>query len=55
MIFPQTTKQDGPQLNITINGQKILQVTQTKFLGIIIESKLTWQAHMASSHKIYKK
>ena len=46
MIFPPTTKQDGPQLNITINGQKILQVTQTKFLGIIIESNLTWQAHI---------
>ena len=46
MIFPPTTKQDGPQLNITINGQKILQVTQTKFLGIFIESNLTWQAHI---------
>ena len=46
MIFPPTIKQDGPQVNITINGQKILQVTQTKFLGIIIESNLTWQAHI---------
>ena len=46
MIFPPTTKQDGPQLNITINGQKILQVTQTKFMGIIIDSNLTWKAHI---------
>ena len=30
---------------ISIDGHKIEEVTQTKFLGVIIDNKLNWHAH----------
>ena len=42
MIFSNTSKYD---INIEINDTKIKRVTQDKFLGVLIDEKLTWAAH----------
>ena len=36
---------------IEINGKEILRVTETKFLGVIIDENLTWDAHIKSLGK----
>ena len=36
------------EFNIFINNEKINQVHFTKFLGVIIDDKLTWQKHITS-------
>ena len=42
-------------LIITIDDETLEQVEQTKFLGVIVDSKLTWQYHIANiSSKISK-
>ena len=33
-------------LNITLDGKKILKVQSTKFLGVIIDEKLSWEPHL---------
>ena len=45
--FERTTK-------IEIDGNKIKEVDQTKFLGIIIDNKLTWLPHAEYLHKKLK-
>ena len=39
---------------IEINGHTIKEVDQTKFLGIIIDNKLTWLPHVENLHKKLK-
>ena len=39
---------------IKINGHAIKEVDQTKFLGIIIDNKLTWLPHVENLHKKLK-
>ena len=41
---PFSTKNDAGKA-IFINGQEIMKVTNTKFLGIVIDEKLNWAAH----------
>ena len=36
-------KQCRPIVNITLNGTNIEQVSHKKFLGVIIDNKLTWR------------
>ena len=36
-----------PNVTIKINGQPITCVTKTKFLGVIIDNKLTWKEHIS--------
>ena len=36
-----------PDIEIAINGNKIEQTFQTKFLGVIIDSQLTWKHHIS--------
>ena len=36
-----------PNVTIEINGQPIKCVTKTKFLGVIIDNKLTWREHIS--------
>ena len=36
----------GDNLNLKLGGKNIKQVTQTKFLGVIIDEKLTWLPHV---------
>ena len=37
---------DPDQLQLTINGAIIRQVTETKFLGVTIDSRLNWRPHI---------
>ena len=48
MIFSNTSKYD---INIEINDTKIKRVTQDKFLGVLIDEKLTWAAHKVAIAK----
>ena len=44
MLF---TNRDRPEtISININGQTINEVTETKFLGVILDNKLNWNAHI---------
>ena len=54
MLFtPRSTARQ--LLNITIDGQPILEVDHTKFLGVIIDNKLKWTNHINYiSNKISK-
>jgi hypothetical protein len=36
---------------LSINGLLIKRVTETKFLGVIIDDKLSWRPHIASLNK----
>ena len=36
-----------PNVTIEINGQSITCATKTKFLGVIIDNKLTWKEHIS--------
>ena len=40
-------KLNTTELQIIINGHKIKQVHETKFLGVIIDDKLSWKPHIA--------
>ena len=46
MLFRTCNKLDN-DLNISIDGIKLNPVTKTKFLGVIINSTLTWNDHIA--------
>ena len=48
MLFSNTSKYD---INIEINDTKIKRVTQDKFLGVLIDEKLTWAAHKVAIAK----
>ena len=51
MIFSnRNVIQDG-NLNLLINNVKLKRVNQTKFLGVIIDSKLTWKEHILHVRK----
>ena len=45
MIFRPKNKNELPP-DITINGSKITEVNKAKFLGVIIDNKLTWNNHI---------
>ena len=36
----------GSELNIIVNGQKLKKVETVKFLGVIIDDQLNWEAHI---------
>jgi len=42
----KTEDTDHTQLNLEIDGFPIKQCTETKFLGVIIDEKLNWDAHI---------
>ena len=46
MLF-SNTKDIKPNITIGINGQPITCVTKTKFLGVIIDNKLSWKEHIS--------
>ena len=46
MIFCTRQKNKNPLINIDINGNKIEQVKNTKFLGITIDQNLDWLEHI---------
>ena len=47
ILFNAKNKKIKEPLKLKINGENIKQVNFTKFLGIIIDSKLTWKQHIA--------
>lgn len=47
MIFaPCRKKYDKHDVNLHIDGVNVLQVTETKFLGVLIDDALNWKAHI---------
>ncbi|CAL4144109.1 unnamed protein product [Meganyctiphanes norvegica] len=44
MLF--TNRKRPQSISITANGQIINEVTETKFLGVILDNKLSWNAHI---------
>ena len=44
--IPQTQK-DNLDIKLAIDGEPINEVDKTKFLGILIDNKLTWKQHIA--------
>ena len=47
MMFHRTRiKHKAPENNVHISGNNIVCVTNTNFLGLIIDSKLNWSDHI---------
>ena len=49
MIFSKKKIKPGvpkPSVNLSIDGQPLSEVEKTKFLGVIIDNKLTWEHHI---------
>ena len=44
MLF--SNKRNVPQLNITINNSLLEVQTETTFLGVVIDNKLSWKSHI---------
>ena len=47
MVFPGKKKMKGNLINLQINGQTLERVHKTKFLGMIIDEKLTFKDHIS--------
>ena len=41
--------------SITIDGKQIMEVSETKLLGVIIDTKLNWEHHITYISKIVVK
>lgn len=55
MVFTSTNNKKVPNLNVKINSASIEKVNSFNFLGIHIDDKLTWKAHINNlSTKISK-
>ena len=53
MIF--SNKRNIPQLNITLDNTVLEVQSETTFLGVVIDNKLSWKAHIVHiSGKISK-
>ena len=46
IIFKPKKKKNNHNVNIKINNESIAEVKQTKFLGVILDSALTWKPHI---------
>ena len=46
IMFERKKKKEGCDLHVAINDDKIKRVSTTKFLGILINEKLSWKEHM---------
>ena len=46
MIF-RKRKKDSFNVKLSIDGELINEVDKTKFLGVLIDNKLTWKQHIA--------
>ena len=51
-FVPKCKQQSNISLDLYINNQKITKVTSCKYLGVLIDESLTWEAHI---DHIYKK
>ena len=46
MIF-RKRKKDSLNVKLSIDGELINEVDKTKFLGVLVDNKLTWKQHIA--------
>jgi ribonuclease P/MRP protein subunit RPP40 len=46
IFSPQRRADLNPPLNLVISNQRILQVESCKYLGVIIDAKLSWKPHI---------
>ena len=46
MLFSNKHSDKNEIINLTIDGTKIVQVFETKFLGVIIDHNLNWKSHI---------
>ena len=44
MVFTNTSNRDN--VSITVNNQIINEISETKFLGVMLDNKLYWDAHI---------
>ena len=44
MVFTNSPRTDN--VSITVNDHTITEITETKFLGVILDNKLCWDAHI---------
>ena len=44
MLF--TNKAHQGNVSINANGQTIKEITEIKFLGVMLDNKLSWKAHI---------
>jgi hypothetical protein len=51
MNFGKNTKIAPESINISIGGSKLALETSTKFLGIILDSNLSWKEHISYTAK----
>ncbi|KAK3925041.1 Beta-glucosidase 31 [Frankliniella fusca] len=51
MIFTKPSQRNNIDLELKINNEKILRVSSTKFLGLIIDETLCWKQHITSIMK----
>ena len=42
-------------MNISINNNIISKVDNLKYLGVVLDNKITWNSHIAQVKKIYPK
>ena len=47
MVFSTKATVQNAAFNLYIDDHKLMQVSKTKFLGVIIDNKLTWEHHIA--------
>ena len=45
--FPQRNRNTLPELNITLNGLPVEQVSEFNFLGVIVDECLSWKPHVS--------
>ena len=55
-LLPKGLKTDKCTEKIppTLFGEEIEEVTETKFLGVIIDNQLSWEPHLNTLHKKLK-
>ena len=46
MIFSKKKNLQKPSVNLKIDGEPLSEVNKTKFLGIVIDNKLSWNDHI---------
>ena len=54
-IFHPRQKKVNVNVPLTLENTVIKQVTETKFLGVLIDQHLSWKPHIDSSQKKFRK
>ena len=51
VLFKPRNKKIAKQLNFCVSGQKIKQSSQVRYLGVILQDDLNWDAHLTNLEK----